>query len=215
MQINSPVSLQEVQDLTEMENLLFKEDEFQIVPFKEYQRFNLGMLVLFGHKHALYTFPTTELIDFLRIEIGDMSAIEVCAGKGIIGKALGIPCTDSFLQDRPDVRKYYEELGQPPIAYGGHVIKEEANDSVRERKPECVIGSWVTAKWDNELKKGNYWGPDDRDFLKHCKKYIHIGNQYTHDWKPITLVSHRTVREPWIVSRSVKPDGNYIQIWTV
>lgn len=63
-------------------------------------------------RRGFYCLPTVELIDWLRERIAGESAIEIAAGNGTIGRALGIPITDSRLQEHPDLRQHYESIGQ-------------------------------------------------------------------------------------------------------
>lgn len=69
---------------------------------------------------GLYTFPTQELVDWLHSEIDDdpemepHTAIEICCGTGWLGRSLGIPITDSRMQEREDIRQSYLAQGACP-----------------------------------------------------------------------------------------------------
>ena len=69
------------------------------IPYAEIQDDTEATLNMVMQAVGLYTFPTQELVDWLRSEIDDdpelepHSAIEICAGTGWIGRTLGIPTT--------------------------------------------------------------------------------------------------------------------------
>ena len=70
------------------------------VPYERIKDFTFDEINLFLRQTALYTFPTTELVEWLRSEIDDggefaPDAIEICCGSGWLGRELDIPITDS------------------------------------------------------------------------------------------------------------------------
>src|SRR5688572_18599020 len=67
---------------------------------------------LFGHKHGLYSFPTVELVEWLRGFIGDGSAIEIGAGHGVLAETLDIPATDNRMQEKEPYRSVYRTAMQ-------------------------------------------------------------------------------------------------------
>jgi hypothetical protein len=54
-------------------------------------------------KQGVYQIPTWELIEWLKGVIGGRSAIEICAGRSCLGRALNIPMTDSYLHTDPNM----------------------------------------------------------------------------------------------------------------
>lgn len=146
---------------------------------------------LFGYKHGVYAYPTTELIARLRAMIGGREArtIEIGAGNGGMAKALGIVATDSYQQaTNADVRRYVQDLKGEPVRYGPHVAKMDYKEAIRRHKPEVVLGCWVTHRY-NPLKPhlaGNQWGLDEHWILSRCAEYIFVGAKtLTHDIKPL------------------------------
>jgi hypothetical protein len=196
-----------------MEKELLVHGELQVVSASVYLEKYKDQLPYFTYKHAFYTVPTIELIDYLKKEIEGRAAIEIGSGCGVIGKALGIPCTDSKLQNQKFAQLYYTANAQPTITYGKHVEHLEALEAVKKYKPHTVIGSWITSKYNYEKKLGNQWGPNEIKMLKYCKRYIHIGNTFVHDWKDINDLPHKTIKLEGYISRASKPEGNVIQIW--
>src|SRR6185295_2017181 len=91
-------------DLTTITNEVMDDKGLlRIKPYAFYQGIDENELKYFMHQNAIYVLPTTELIDWLRTEIVG-TAIEIGAGHGAISRALGIPITDSRMQERPDIK---------------------------------------------------------------------------------------------------------------
>lgn len=195
----------EVEELT---NLFKKNGDFTIKPYSYYQKFKWESLRLFMHITGLYSVPTQELIDFLKSEIEAFKAIEIGCGMGSIARALKIPPTDSRMQERPDIKLTYTMMGQPVIQYPDFVEKYEAIEAVRHYKPDVVIGSYITMKWNG--KEGNYWGVHEPEFMPLIKKYIHIGSLETHKNKPLMKKKHTTLQPDWLIVRGKQ---GFIGIW--
>lgn len=189
-----------------------------VMPYSFYRQFSTNDIGLFCVKYGLYVLPTEELIAFLKEEIGSLRAIEVGAGNGSVGRALGIRMFDSFIQrDDPGVRAHALLMKQEPVIYGSDVNKVEAVDAVRKYKPECVLGCFVTHKhWDIKKMgdvKGMLIAEDKIVKARSVKKYIVCGNQGVHASKPILDLPHRTIELEGYVTRSQSPELNRIFIW--
>ena len=176
------------------------------------ENLNMAMQVM-----SLYTFPTVEVIDFLREEIDDgdpelaPDAIEICAGSGWIGRGLDIPITDSYLQAREDVKKMYLKNGCMPIDYPSDVEKIDAVSAVKKYRPAFVIGSYVTRKWGlGSKKEGNMYGVDTTWVSLNCKRFYLIGNENVHGGDPIMKRNHKTWDEKWLITRG---DSQKARIW--
>jgi hypothetical protein len=204
------------QDISGLEQL-FKGGELMVVPTSFYRSFTQEQIACFGHTHALYCLPTVELIEWLRAEIGERSAIEIGAGQGAIGRALGIPRTDSRIQERPDVALYYEIMGQPTTACPPDVETLEALAAVEKYRPQVVIGSWITQKYmvgPKMRQNSSVYGPDEEEILERVELYIHIGHKAAHGDKRI--INRLLTEHPapsWYVSRSLEQSGNVVQIF--
>lgn len=166
---------------------------------------------------ALYTFPTTELIDFLKNEIDDGNpdfapdAIEICAGSGWIGRNLEIPMTDSYLQERKDIKEVYMENGCVPISYPKDVEKLDAISAIKKYQPEFVIGSYVTRKWGlGSRREGNMYGVDTGWVVNNCHKFYLIGNINVHGGDPIMKRNHQTFNPEWLITRG---NSSKARIW--
>jgi len=201
-------------DVSHIENNVIPNSEFQLLNASYYEALSTNELAFFAWKHAFYTVPTIELITFLKEQIGEeKNVLEIGAGNGFLGKALNIKCTDNKMQDDPIVKLSYRTTNQPTIIYGANVEKIDAESAVKKYHPNIVIASWVTQKYSKFKEIGNPYGPDLREIVKNCQKFIFIGNDDTHGWFEIFGLPHRTIKVDGYISRAIKPKNNYIYIW--
>lgn len=170
---------------------------------------------MFGVRHAFYGLPTIELIEHLKSLIAGRSAIEIGAGSGVLAQALGIPATDNRQQEWPSVQEYYAALRQPTIRYGDHVEALDAKAAVAKYKPQVVIASWVTHRYDPARHEagGNQDGVDEVALLKHCEEYILIGNEKVHASKPLWALPHTKEQLPFLFSRAANGSADFIARW--
>lgn len=73
---------------------VYKDGEFQILDASFWNQFRQFDILKFMNEEALYVLPTEELLCFLDNEIGEDTALEVGAGRGLIGRELNIRTTD-------------------------------------------------------------------------------------------------------------------------
>lgn len=170
---------------------------------------------LFGHRHAVYGFPTVELIDFVKDFTGDRSVIEIGSGTGFLADALGIQGTDSYMQDNPLVQALYGSTGQPTIKYGKNVVNLNAQEAVKVYKPQVVVAQWVTHLYreDRHQAGGNMFGVNEEELLDSVDAYIFIGNEQVHAGKSIWTRPHMKLTPDWLYSRAQNPTKNFIAIW--
>ncbi len=194
--------------------------ELRVVPADYYRQFDQEQLSVFGHRHAFYVLPTWELIakvdELIREASPSRSAIEIGAGSGILGKALDIPCTDSFMQSDPEVAALYKVMGQPVITYGKHVQRMSASEAVKHCHPEVVVAAWVTHLFDvrESHRGGNMFGVDEVAMLKKIKRYIFVGHSGPHAAKPLfDYQPPTTIHLDGLFSRGADPHGNAIWVW--
>lgn len=171
--------------------------------------------MLFGHRNGIYGFPTVELVERLEEIIGQRSAIEIGAGHGVLAEALGIVATDSKQQLMPKYRVIYLASGQPPVQYGPNIEEIHASRAVRKYKPDVVIGSWVTHKWDARRPDagGNEDGVDMSDILLNCKLLVLIGNRHTHRNNGLWKREHTIETPDWLYSRKHHDEPDFIATW--
>ena len=205
-----------VSDIQELERLLLVDGKIQCLPFDVLNNFTQEQISLFCHKWAIYQLPTKELIDFIKIQIGDKSVIEIGSGNGCMGRNLGIRMTDNKMQELPEIIAYYRMMGQPTIKYGDDVEKIDAISAIKKYRPECVVASWVTHKFKEGMESGNALGIEEEEiFGNGVEKYIHIGNEKTHIYKPIlNLFPVKKFKHKTIISRSMSREENIIYIFT-
>jgi hypothetical protein len=170
------------------------------------------------HIHAVYGLPTFELIGWLKERIQGRSAIEIGSGNGCLGRALGIPATDSWMQATPEIQALYASQGQQTITYGEDVERLEALEAVARYHPQVVIGQWVTEWIDPNLPPppggGSVFGVREPELLAQVETYILVGNSTIHGQKSlIRKQPPEMVRANWIWSRSQYPSMNFILVW--
>ncbi len=186
----------------------------KVVPASVLRDIPIEHLAVWCHHQGVYGLPTQELIDWLRGQI-IAPAIEIGAGNGAIGRALGIPITDSCIMRDPLVGLYYKLGGQPTTEYPADIVKMEAMDAIRHYKPATIIGCWVTCRYKEEEHErgGSIHGVNEEFILKNVKKYIVIGNQKVHCNKKILGISHKEYKFPWLYSRSLYRSKDIIYVW--
>lgn len=188
----------------------------QVLPAEFWAGTTVLERALFGHRNAIYGFPTIELVDWLEEQIGQASAIEIGAGHGVLAEALGIPATDSCQQTQAKYSAIYAASGLPRVKYGPNVVEMHASWAVRHYKPDVVIGSWITHKWDPRRPKagGNEVGVDFPDVLRHCRKLILIGNTLVHALNGLWNRPGIEVLTPnWVYSRSHNRAPDFVAVF--
>jgi hypothetical protein len=206
----------ERQDIDYLVKQLYNEnEELNILPSSFYSEIEPVHVRQFCLEHGVYCLPTTELIEYLKNEIGDKKAIEIGAGHGAISKALGIVATDSYMQVQPEVKVHYEIMRQAICKYGKNVEKYEAEEAVRKYRPDTVVAAWVTHKYNpkQHYREGNMYGVREHKIIEKSKRYVFIGNTSPHRMKPILDTTHKTIEVDWLVSRLYKKVGCKDVIW--
>ena len=189
------------------------------LPYAEIENDTEATLNMVMQSLGLYTFPTVELTDWLHTEIDDdpelepHAAIEICSGTGWIGRTLGIPTTDSRMQERDDIRKLYLSQGAMPIQYPKDIEALDAVAAIRKYEPEYVIASYCTHLYGTGGKKsGNSLGVDTRWVRSHCRRFYHIGNDHIHSRDPLMKMPHRRLTFDWLVTRGDSSKAR-IYVW--
>lgn len=190
----------------------------KLLPAAEFRSVPHDHLRVWCARTARYGIPTLELIEWLKEKIGDRSAIEVAAGNGDLGYHLGVPSTDSYIQQTAPIQLIYATTGQVPTAPTPDVRKMDALSAINHYKPKVVIASWLTRKFlvgkDKEGKaEASIYGPEEEKIIARCKTYIHVGNTGVHSQKTILKLPHTTYQFPWLVSRGSDPEGNVVWSW--
>ena len=209
-------SILEYANINELEKHMVKDGKIMPISYQVLKTFSKEQLATFAHKYAIYQYPTVELLAFITSEIGDhRQAMEIGAGNGCFGRSLGIRMVDNYQQEMPQVKEMYDLAMQPTIKYGKDVEKIGGNEAVLKYKPKTVLACWVTDKWDNATKSGNYWGVKEEDLFNNgVKKYIHVGNDKTHLVKPILKkIKHKKYYFPWLITRSLSTEANSIYVF--
>jgi hypothetical protein len=196
-------------------DVLRPDGTLRVMPASYYRDTTVVERAAFGQRAGVYGFLTGELIDWLRARIGTRSAIEIGAGHGQLAAALGIPATDSKMQDDPRVAAWYAAAGQPTVRYGANVQKLDAKEAVRKLQPQVVVASWVTHLYRpaRHAAGGNMFGVNEEDLLSRCEEYIFIGNTQVHAGKSIWSLPHDIVHPDWLYSRAHNGSPEFIAVW--
>lgn len=206
-------------DVSYMDEMLLDESgRVRVLPCSEYKNIPADHIKMWGNKNGVYCLPTVELIEWLRDRIGGRKAVEICAGNGAIGRALGIVTTDSHIQTMPEMAAYYKSIGQKPISPPSDVYEFEANEAIDTLKPKVVVASYATQKYEpgdeREPKIGSsVYGVDEIFLLQKVETYIFVGNDASHGDKRINAIAHETIRPDWLVTRAMEPSKNFIKVW--
>ena len=214
------------QNIMAIEDLMLNSSgQLNVVPSKELEKFTQKQLQYFCMKYGFYSLPTTEVIDFIKSEIGDYEkVIEIGSGNGVYARELDIIATDNFMQDPRKAAKFsgvaneYAKSGQEVVPYGDNVQEYDGKDAVRIFKAEVVVCSWVTHRY-NRIKHhlgGNMYGVDFKWILdrNHVKKIIMVGNKTVHKNNPIMDIEHEEYTlDNNLFGRASIPDDNRIFVW--
>lgn len=170
---------------------------------------------MFGNRHGIYSFPTVELVDYLRQLIGERSAIEIAAGHGVLAQALGIPATDSRQQEKDYWRNIILAAGITPVPYGPNVIEVHASRAVRDFEPQVVVACYVCHRYDRNQHDagGNMAGVDERDVLANCHTYVMVGHEHVHRNSALWALPHTIEYPPFVYSRARHPGRDFIAVW--
>lgn len=212
------------EDVDYLDEILLDESGFmKPVPAALLVTFLLVHLQIWANDHAVFQFATTELIDWLRQEIGVHNALEINAGNGVIGRSLGIVGIDSRIQGTKKFQEKAAEVYQQDAADFAFTMppkdikKYEALEAVRVFRPHTVVGAFVTQKahaTDAAHKiPSNIWGVNEEELITRVKKYIHFGNLTVHEKKRIYKYPHKVLEFPWLVTRCIDQSGNRVWIW--
>lgn len=212
----NPFIVLDDEDTAPLEKVLLDERGIlRSVPFAALEGFSQNRISCFCHRFGVYQIVTTELVEFVRGELeGFSSAIEIGAGNGCLGRALGIPMVDNRMQEWKDIRYFYRSIGQPTVVYGADVRRLDAVTAVNVMKPEAAVGAWVTHKFKKGFTDGNFAGVDDALLARKLRRYVFIGNEKTHANKEmLRLCEPRAYKFDWLVSRSLHREKNVIWIF--
>lgn len=202
-------------DITPVDKLMLGPDGLlNVVPTWKLEELPLTTLQIWCVKRGVYQFPTEELLGWLSEQIAGRKAIEICAGNGAIGRALGIPRTDSYMLAKPRMAAYYRSLGQEPTTPPPDVQEYGANRAVKHFKPDVVIGAWVTQLWQPGDEEGSVAGVDETAIINQAE-YIHVGNDGPHGNKRIMGERHECIRAHWLVSRARDQSKNHMRVWGI
>lgn len=205
-------------DLAVLDSELYREGMLRVPPASFYARFEQKSLSAWCVMRGLYLLPTLELVSRVRTMIGNDSAIEIAAGNGALGRALGIPITDSRQHERPEIAHFYAQVKQAVTTYPPDVERLTAIEAVDKYRPKVVLGSWITHRFDarHPERGGNPDGVDcvelyDRPFVQ---KIILIGHERVNRHQALRARPHTTLRPPGMLfARPLDTGLNVVWVW--
>ena len=204
-------------DMAKLDRLLLDETgRMKLLTYEDYRPLSVLELRAWGNLRGRYSYPTTELISWLKEQIGGRTALEIGAGNGDLGYHLGIPMTDSYQQVKdPETIEYARMYGFQLTTPPKDVIMEDGETAVRHHKPQVVVASYVTQKYDprEHSAGGNYKGVRYEYVIERCQTFILIGNELVHSMYRALRLPHETFSFPWLVSRAKMQDLNRIWVW--
>jgi hypothetical protein len=174
-------------------------------------------LAMWCTRRNIHGVTTTELVDYLRGLIGGQRAVEVCAGAAGLGRALGIPMTDSYDMRDAFVQGANGLVPSDAITYPSDVERLDAYGAVLRHRPDVVVASWPVqrrTRMPNGRHIGAGWGVDEAKLLSRVRTYIVIGNTTTQGLHAIASVPHEVHRFPWLRACTGAPAAeNAVFVW--
>jgi hypothetical protein len=151
----------------EMDQILLGEDGYlQILPEEVYEQFTQSELAHWAVSMGYWIYPTQELIDAIT-SIMEFPGLEICAGTGILGRALGIKSIDLKLSKYKFYRDLFRNNNMAEPNYGPWVVEGEAGKTIKDDKPTTVVGSYVISRGGERAP----WGINE-DILLNCVKQV-------------------------------------------
>lgn len=190
--------------------LLGSDGLLKVQPMEKLAQIPWSHLRIWMHEMGYFTLPTLELVDWLHREIRGRSAIEICAGSGVLGRALCVPCIDAQVHRRPDSAAFYALTKQPVPCIGPHVEYLDANSAVAKYHPRVVFGTYITQRsqpGEPPTAASSVHGVDQAAIVRRVETYIAIGSKAVHGKMRVNRSSTRTCELPGLVSRAVPGDG--------
>ncbi len=190
----------------------------KLLSAKDLMQFGWEKLRVFAHHYAIYQFPTIELLELLKNVIGDDldNCIEIGAGRGDVGRLLGVKMTDSKQQDKKQYQEMYAKIKQPTIIYPSDVKGLNYKEAIKKHRPKTVLGCWVTHKYDpkHHSAGGNIEGIES-DYIIKRAKFVFVGNLETHkNWRIPEMCQYKTYFNEGIISRAANHAANFVAVFT-
>ncbi len=228
--LNAQVLQPDIDALDEMATRFIKDGLPVVVDANEILAYDYVNVRALFQLAAVYVWPTTQLIDWFKTNIPDLSStIEIGSGNGVIAQTLGVKATDNYMQsDRFEPKSeaeaklhrdgimMYDALRQKRIQYGANVEQFDAIDAVMRYKPKHVIGCYITHKHKEGMTEGNALGVNEEWILKRrqFQSYTVVGNLSVHHAKPILSKPHKAIQLAGLIVRAQNPEHNRIFHWT-
>lgn len=158
-------------------------------------------------REGLYQLPTLELVEALAEVLRGRSGLEICAGHGWLGEALGIRSVDSRVHERHSLLRDVQDATSRSCAPLPRVEDLDALRAVRRYRPQVVVGAYVTHARDITSRTGSPTGVDEDALraVQSVETYALAGCRSTHARRPLLRRPHRTIEAPWLFGRGEEP----------
>ncbi len=105
------------------------------------------------------------------------------------------------------------EHSNEQIDYPDYVEEIDAIEAVRKYKPDTVLASYLVDKRHVDPEYNITLGLDGEELLKHCKRYIHIGNLEIHGSDPLLKRPHKELKLDGLITIKQDSETDRIFIW--
>lgn len=198
--------------------LLDAEGRMHVLPAAELRRVPHTALQVWMQARGRYQLPTVELVEWLRARIAGRPSVEIGAGCGDVGRAVGgVTLTDSYFQTKAEIQRHYGTIGSQPISPPPDVMRREGLRAAMRYQPDVCLACWVTqayAPGDKERETGScVGGVDFHELLRWVGELVFVGNAGTHRDMRLLQIEHEEYAPDWLVSRAHDQSANRIWVW--
>lgn len=210
----SMTSEEEQAILTRMDGLFLSNKVPKVVPYAAYERHPVLDRQIWANRRGFYSLPTLELASFIKEQIAGRSAHEIGAGHSAMAKHLGIYHSDPRFQEKKGLtRNLIDITGAIPAYTPPYVSHRCCKQVLKDCKPQVLLAQWVTPLGPSGTSS-NYYGPDYKEVLEVVETLIFVGNLSIHPYvREVLGEPDIEIREPWIVSRSMRQEENILWVW--
>lgn len=189
----------------------------RLLPLAAYEVIPRPLLSYWAMLWGYWILPTVELVAWVREQLGDRPAVEVAAGAGVLGRALGIACIDwNTRRHFPEIALITRLAQQRDPARGAHVLDEEAWAAIVQRRPRAVVAAYPVQRvyeGDPAVFGGSRCGIEEWRIVRSVERYLVLGSAGAIGKRKISRLPHRRVRAPGLVTRCLYPEEEYAWIW--
>lgn len=186
-------------EMIALDEFFLGDDGFlRIMPVGHVEQVPASWRITWMHRSGYWIIPTVELVECLKEEIGEDldQSIEIAAGAGVLGRALGIRSTDFMMAKwHPIYAEMMRRNGISAPNFGPWVERIEASEAVYRHKPRVVLGSYAIRRGGERLQTGI----DEKILMETVPKFILL--------QPKKIVSAEFLRKATVLPVKVISKG--------